>query len=245
MIAVGKPDRSAPLWRQTCSEIQRRIDGGEWATEGQLPSERELVEQLGVSRITLRRALAELAGAGFLISMSGRGWFVREAVGARSDAPNVLQSLTARGKEQGWEITSLVTVQLVRASTYDEAHTLAIPPGFAVLELERVRRINGLEISIDHSLVPTDALPNGDTIDFTTASLYGSLTEHGHRPHSAVSTVSAQLATKRHAELLHCQPGSPILRIAQDTHDAQGRLVERAVTDHHGDRYRFIANRFA
>ncbi|MFK7847621.1 MAG: FadR/GntR family transcriptional regulator [Rhodothermales bacterium] len=62
--------------RELTAELRRRIDDGEWRTEGTLPSERQLAEELGVARNTVRSAVAMLREEGTLVSEVGRGTFL-------------------------------------------------------------------------------------------------------------------------------------------------------------------------
>ncbi|GAM55804.1 transcriptional regulator, gntR family [Vibrio ishigakensis] len=67
---------ATPLYIQITQLLQARIDKGELAAGSKLPSENQLVESLGVSRVTVRKALAQLAEMGYTVSEKGRGTFV-------------------------------------------------------------------------------------------------------------------------------------------------------------------------
>src|SRR5215831_10982777 len=74
--AIEHTRRQAPLYRQLLGSIDARIRKGDWGAGGQLPSERDLSEQFGVSRSTVRQALEQLSSAGLLKKIQGRGTFV-------------------------------------------------------------------------------------------------------------------------------------------------------------------------
>ena len=76
-------DHRAPrlLWLQVADDLRADIDSGDLPPGARLPSEAEMAEQYGVSRDTIRRATAELAGAGLLVVLHGRGTFVVEHPG--------------------------------------------------------------------------------------------------------------------------------------------------------------------
>lgn len=75
----GRIDRAAleHLWRQVADDIARDIDAGVLESGGKLPNEVELARQYGVARLTARRAISELVGAGTLVVLRGRGTYVR------------------------------------------------------------------------------------------------------------------------------------------------------------------------
>src|SRR5215217_4046477 len=83
-----------------------------------------------------------------LIEGRGRGSLVRG--GALAEPPNTLMSLSELGRSRGLDATARVLSAAVRAATIDEAEAFAIAPGADVFELERVRMLDGVPISIDH-----------------------------------------------------------------------------------------------
>lgn len=84
------PHRSSkPLYRRVADDLAARIDAGDLEPADKLPSERALCEQHGVSQITVRRALRELAHEGRVYSRHGLGWFVSARAGAGRSSPNV------------------------------------------------------------------------------------------------------------------------------------------------------------
>ena len=72
-IDHGGPDL---LWQQVRDDLEADIDSGVLAPGWKLPSELDLAERYGVGRVTARRAIAELAAAGKLTVVHGRGTFV-------------------------------------------------------------------------------------------------------------------------------------------------------------------------
>ena len=68
--------KSAPLYQQIFEEIKGAIEAGDYVPKERIPSEPELSERYGVSRITVRRAVEELCAEGYLVKQQGRGTFV-------------------------------------------------------------------------------------------------------------------------------------------------------------------------
>ncbi|RUY09009.1 GntR family transcriptional regulator, partial [Mesorhizobium sp. M7A.F.Ca.CA.004.12.1.1] len=73
---ITLPDTASPLYEKVKDYILANIGTGRWGKDRKLPSENELVASLGVSRMTVHRALRELTSAGFLIRLQGVGTFI-------------------------------------------------------------------------------------------------------------------------------------------------------------------------
>ena len=147
---------SQPLYHRVYREIAKGIESGVLHPGDRLPSERALCEQLGVSRATVRRAVEQLTADG-LVEARGRGSFVRgDAV---SEPPNTLMGLSEVARSRGLSPTSQVLRAELRPATIDEADAFSIAPGADLFELERVRMLDGLPISLDHNRVPERLLP--------------------------------------------------------------------------------------
>jgi len=229
---------SQPLYHRVYREIAKGIESGVLHPGDRLPSERALCEQLGVSRATVRRAVEQLTADG-LVEARGRGSFVRgDAV---SEPPNTLMSLSEVARARGLAPTSTVLRAEVRAATIDEADAFSIAPGADLFELERVRMLDGLPISLDHNRVPARLLPDAAAIDFTSASLYDALDAAGHGPVRADYDLEARAAAPPEAELLGLAPDAPVLCATTVALGDEGRVVDLGRTVYRADRYRFQA----
>lgn len=103
----------APLYQQITRDIETRIAKGEWADGARLPSENELVRALGVSRMTVHRALRDLSARGVLSRIKGLGTFV-SAPAARSDLVairDIAEDIAARGHKHRAEVAALGVVR--------------------------------------------------------------------------------------------------------------------------------------
>ncbi|HLL63172.1 MAG TPA: GntR family transcriptional regulator [Propionibacteriaceae bacterium] len=232
---AGAGLRSAQVARLLAGRISSgRIPSGE-----ALPPERELAGQLGVSRTTLRRALADLAAAGLVERHQGRGTF---AAGDRlSEEANALTSLTELGASRGLVASARVLELRVTEADDADSERFGIAPGAPVVLLHRLRRLDGLPVSLDRTRVPREALPDLGTLDFRRDSLYAALDQAGRGPVRADYTVEAVPADPAQARLLEVAPGTPLLQASTVSRDAAGRVVEAGETLYRGDRYRFRA----
>jgi GntR family transcriptional regulator len=233
------PDSSDPLWLQIAGLIEAEVAGGVLTRGSRLPSERELCGRLGVSRVTLRRALTHLVEEGVLESSHGRGWYV--TTGVLGEPPNVLRSFTQTAAARGLEASARVLEATLVPATLDEAEELGIAPGAEIFSLRRVRLLGGAPISFDHARISHELAPGLAELDYATTSLYETLEERGVAPVRADFSVEAVPAGAEAAGLLDIEPGSPLLVTSQITFDQLDRPIELATMAYRGDRYRFRA----
>jgi GntR family transcriptional regulator len=229
---------SQPLYHRVYREIAKEIESGTLQPGDRLPSERWLCDELGVSRATVRRAIEELVTDG-LVEGRGRGSFVTGD--ALVEPPNTLMSLSELGRSRGLEATSRVLGADLRPATIDEADAFGIAPGAELFELERLRMLDGLPISIDHNRVPLRLMPDATLLDFTTASLYEALDGEGHAPVRADYELEARPADAYEAELLGLAPDAPVLFATTVAIGEDGRVLDLGRTVYRADRYRFQA----
>jgi GntR family transcriptional regulator len=228
-----------PLYAQVRQLLIDDLRDGDIQPGARLPSERELCERLGVSRVTIRRALSELVAEGVLESSAGRGWFASH--GRISEPPNELLSFSNMASVRGVSTRARTLLQTVRPATLDEAEELAIAPGADLFEIERVRLLDEVAVALDRSRVPLALAPALATADLDTGSLFAVLADAGIKPSFAACSVEAIPADERVSELLGLAVGGPVLVVSQRMLDQNDRPVELGRIVYRGDRYRFQA----
>ncbi|SDM69895.1 GntR family transcriptional regulator [Actinacidiphila guanduensis] len=229
-------DHPEPLWLQAKAALRDRIAGGEVAAGARLPPERELCRLLGISRVTLRRALAALVEDGVLHPAQGRGWYVGEP--GRQEWPNTLESFTETARRLGLSATSKVLRRETGPAGFDEAEAFRIAPGTPLYRLDRVRMLDGVPIAVDRSLVPAGIAVGFDAVDFTARSLYDTLTGLGHQLAQADTTIEARPADVALAGHLGTAAGTPVLEMRQIVRDRTQVPLLSSVIAYAGDRYR-------
>lgn len=128
MVTAGATD-------QAYDQLAHALRVGRYAPGARLPGERDLSQELGVSRVTLRAALGRLEAEGAVQRSAQRGWFVpRQVIG---EPPSTLQSFTEMARARGLRPTAAVLRQEVRPATMDEAERLRIAPAAPVLQVDR------------------------------------------------------------------------------------------------------------
>jgi GntR family transcriptional regulator len=157
------------------------------------------------------------------------------------EPPNTLMSLSELGRSRGLEASARVLASATRAASIDEAETFGIAPGAQLLELQRLRMLDGLPISIDLNRVPLRALPDVAGLDFATDSLYDALERAGNTLVRADYELEARAAQAHEAELLGLALHAPVLYATTVAIGDDGRVLDLGRTVYRADRYRFQA----
>lgn len=205
-----------------------------------LPPERRLAEFLGVSRMTLRRAVDELVAGGLLARRHGAGTFVTE--------PKITQSLAASSFTQDMRARGLTPG--ARVVRFDEtpappevAAELQVPAGTPVLTIARVRTADGEPIALEEIAVDARLVPGLRAADLDGASFYDLLADrYGHRIASGTQTMEAVQLDADEAHLLGVAKGSPAFLLRRISRDETDRVLEFVRSAYRGDRYRFTTS---
>ena len=226
---------STPLYIHLANNLRTLITAGEIASGEALPSERDLSEHLGASRVTIRKAIDRLIAEGLLFRKPGSGTFVSTQIEAPgSSLSGFSEDAGARGAKAG----SIWMMKSYAAPTQEESVLLEIEDNVQVARLGRVRLSGGEPLAIEHAVIPARMLPDlaelGD-------SLYEALDTRGNRPVTGTQKIRASLATPTEAGLLSITENSEILRLERLTRAADGTPVEFTRSAYRGDRYVFVS----
>lgn len=220
-------------------QLRRLVRAGAFTSTGRLPSERDLVERLQVSRTTVRRALGVLAEEGLVSPAPQSGWFVNEA--PLGEPPRTLISFTEMARRRGVVPGTRVLSHVVREATLDEAQQLQTGPLSPVVEVERLRSLGDTPICIDHTVILLERTPGIEDVDLSDTSLYAEMGALGTEPARSNFVVEAIGADEREAELLEVPVGSPLLLGAETAFDAVGRPILIGSTRYRANVYRFYS----
>ncbi|WP_225836691.1 GntR family transcriptional regulator [Streptomyces sp. NK08204] len=217
---------------EIADELRRAIDREEYTVGSRLPSESELAAHYGVSRGTVRQAVAALTSEGLIGSRQGARRVVLAS--RRSQSFAELRSFAQWARAMGREATGRVAVQEYRPATHEDAIRLQLSVGTPVLHVLRVRGLDGEPVLVERTVYADWISPAVEFIEpdcpSVTQRLYddrGLVFAYGEH------VIDAVAAGAQDAELLGVRRTSPLLRVRRITTTHEGRPVEWS-----DDRYR-------
>lgn len=213
------------LYARIRDELRAQIVSGIYPPHARLPSESELIARYGVSRITVRNALAELEKEGILFKIAGKGVFVSKPKSFQSLArlQGFAESMTGFDCEIFNELLSVRTLP----ADAEVARRLGLAELEPVSELQRVRYLNREPVSLDITYVRAHIGARLAREDLATRDIFLILeNDYGIALGFADLTIDALLADSKLANALQINLGDPILRIARLTHTAAGEPLD-------------------
>ncbi len=236
---MGPPGRGLAAYLQIEEELASRIERGALEPGARLPAERQLARDLGVSRMTLRQALARLEHRGLVERAQGSGTFVSQPK-LRHQA-SVLRGFFRETVGQGVVPTSRTIVRVAAFATRALAATLGLRIGEEVYKVVRLRFARGTPVVVETSFFPAALFPGLIDLDLDHQSIYQLMEDrYGARPSRGEQSMEAVAAEQAEAELLSVPVGAPLMLLERTAWDHAGRAVEHARDLYRGDRSRFV-----
>jgi GntR family transcriptional regulator len=195
------------------------------------PSERELVAQFGVARMTVRQAMDALVVEGLLERIPGKGTFVARPRRTAS----AITSFTEEMARRGLLAESVTLLARLEQAGPGVARALNITEGDPVIHWRRLRRADGVPMCLEDAYLNEVLLP-GFLQHGTPTSLYEALAARGLRPTEVEDSISADRASAEEATVLEIAEGDPVLRHARRA-VSDGRIVEVSRTCYRHDRF--------
>lgn len=204
----GLPEAASPLYEQVKDYVLKNIGSGEWSKDQRLPSENELVTALGVSRMTVNRALRELTSEGYLLRIQGVGTFVAppKPQSALIEIIDIADEIRARGSRYSAKVVLLEKIAepsagLIAAFEFDGSRPISHS---IVVHCE-----NDVPVLLEERFVNADLAPDYHRQDFVQATTTYDyltrampLTEVEH----VISAVAADDATAGHLTIVAGEP---------------------------------------
>jgi GntR family transcriptional regulator len=223
------PTDSVPLYQQLRDRLRVNLTEG-WPRDRPIPSERQIMQMTGLSRMTVRQAIAELVHEGMLRRDHGRGTFMADSritrlLTGHSSFRDVVQ-------RKGSTALTVVVRQHVVFANAAQATMLHVELDEALLDLVRIRTIDREPVMVDYTYVPLRLCPNLPEIDLS-GSLYEYLANVCGTPaQHSIDTIEAVAATGEVAELLDVLEGTPLLllrRLARTIDDIPLEITDEYV----------------
>jgi len=224
--------------------ILKMIDREEYSIDQAIPSERVLIDQFGISRITIRKAIDELVNEGYLYRIQGKGTFVKGHV----EKQNIfnITSCTEDIKRHGMVPSRKVFHAAVEPCQPEIARALQIGSNEKVFRLERLYSANFEPLNYTTTFLPYRYFQEIDTIDFSKESLYETLEKRFNvKITRATRTFEARLALEEIAQKLDLHPGAPLLLFSAVTFGIINGIevpIECFESHYRTDKFKFYIN---
>ena len=226
------------LFDQIESDLKEKIKNGIYQPGQKIPTETELIEAYGVSRITIRRAIEDLTKEGILTKKQGKGTFVQDKKIIRKISHTI--SFT-----EACSLCSMTASSYVSMRKIMQPGELNIPEsdlfsGESVIRIQRIRMADGVPVICENNYFPCSrfAFLLNESLD---GSLY-QLLENKYDIHigcSHNSYIDVTYAGKKLTEALSIASGEPVFLLSTEMYDTHNGLIH--VGKHYivGSRYRF------
>jgi GntR family transcriptional regulator, histidine utilization repressor len=208
------PVSASPLYEQVKDYVLDHIGTGKWGREHKLPSENDLVVALGVSRMTVHRALRELTSQGHLLRVQGVGTFVAppKPQSALIEINNIAGEISQRGGRHAARVIVLERLMpspdLVVSFEFGKRRSV----GHSIV----VHYENEVPVQLEERFVNSALVPDYDKQDFEKTTTFDYLQQS--TPLTEVEhVISAIAADEETAGLLQLAPGDPCLLLNRRT----------------------------
>ena len=224
------------LYARLRDRLRTDILEGRLAARERLPSESALIDSEGVSRITVRQALNDLAKEGLIVKLPGKGSFV--APHRVSQDLSRLRGLAETVSGSGQTVHTRVLAWTELKATRALAAELAVAPGTELSALKTLRYLDREPFSLNRCTMARVLARRLSRLDLQSRDLLDIFEsdcgiEIGH----AALSIDAVAADRAHARHLKVPEGSPLLRVHRVTHAASGRPLHSETATHRSDRF--------
>lgn len=224
--------KGVPKYTQIKEELKRKILVGEWKANSMIPTENQLCEQFGVSRITIRAAIEELQQEGYIQKIQGKGTFVRG--GAIEQRLSKFYTFGDELKKRGYkEVATMIEFLEVEADE-DLADHLKIIPGEKVYKITRTRSVESGPYALETSYIPVADAPGMTEEEVNHFGLYKSMAAKGCYVQTAIESFTAVNLDQHQAALLETDVNKAAISLIRTTFSGQ-RIVEYCVSFVRGD----------
>lgn len=234
-MEIIQADLPVPLYHQVNLVLKERIKSGAYAFEETIPSEAELAQEFGVSRITVGRALQELVNEGLVKRRRGAGTTVtfRHSEQTAANIAHFRNTLA--------EIASTTTVRVLEfgyvAADEQVATALTVPVGTTVQRAVRVRSYRDTPFSHLVTYLPESIGLTFTEAELAASSLHALLKRAGHEPAEATQHFTAIKADVQRASVLDILVGEPLLKVERIVRNARKETIEYLHASYVGERY--------
>ena len=224
-----------PLYYQISSRLEKAIRSGELPAGSRLENEVAIVERLGISRPTVRRAIQELVDVGLLVRMRGIGTqVIQSQITRKVELTSLYEDLKNTSRSPG---TRVLLHEMAPASGL-VAKQLGVEPGSNIVHLRRQRTADGVPIALLENYLP-EVFSDIATELFEELGLYQILSSRGITIRVANQRIGARSADHNESKLLAIEHGGALLTMERVAFDGAARAVEYGHHCYRPDLYSF------
>ncbi|MFT8675601.1 MAG: histidine utilization repressor [Acetobacter sp.] len=236
MSQVLGRDKPAARYEQVKLYITEQIETGKWGIGHRLPSESELVEQLGVSRMTVHRALRELTAEGVVTRAQGVGTFVAEPAQRVEllELRDIADDILSNGHVHS---TRIIALDSIRADS-DLATAFGQRPGARLYHSIIVHYEDDTPLQVEERFVSSHFAPDYLDQDFSQTHPHRHLSAIA-RPEEIEHVVFAVTPSLDICQLLELDEPEACLQLMRRTW-VDGRVVMKGIFTYSGSRYSFV-----
>lgn len=222
-----------PRYKQIKDHIIHHIRSGEWPADSLIPSENELLKQLGVSRMTVNRAVRELTAEGVLRRVQGLGTFVAgpQPQSVLLELRNIADDIKERGNIHS---TDVILIETIKADT-QQAQSFYINEGDPLFHTILLHKENDSPLQLEDRLVNPETVP--DYLDCNFKEITPNEYLVTNVPADEVEhLVEAKTPSSEAKDFLNMENAEPCLLLNRRTWSS-GKVVSVAKLYHPGNRY--------
>lgn len=235
---MGATSKKQPLYGQLVDSLREKIEG-EYEPGDLLPSERELSEDYGISRTTVRLALKELETLGFIRRRHGKGTFVADRSQETTNltrAYSFSEQMRSLGRTPRSELLEFGTIEASKST----ADRMGLASGDRVISMRRLRLADEVPMLVEHTYLPSRVFSGLTSDEVLSRSLYKIMAQDYHvEVRVAEEEFFASVARRDDAKLLGIAEGAPVLQLFRLTYSTHNQVVELTKGVARADQFRY------
>ena len=233
----NKKPETMSLHKLILSDVREKIVSGTWPPGFRIPFETDMAKDYGCSRMTVNKALTQLARYGLLERARKSGTYVKtpQTLSAAMEITNIRKEVEDSGKEYSYRLLH----DTVRLSEADDSNKLSDSSKNSIRQLECLHSANGAPFCFEERMVNIGSVPEIEDVAFDREGP-GNWLQRTVPWNSAEHQIIATLATEIVAKMLEIEPGAPCLVVERRTQNDLGN-VTWAKLWYAGDNHRLVA----
>ena len=238
MVKCLETNSKDPLYAQLADAIFKAVKEGEFKGGEKIPSEEELRQLYGLSRVTVRTAIDSLVNQGVLVKKQGKGTFVTVPV-VESNTEH-LRGFTDIFASHGYQMEKEILSMTIVPAAADYARKFSIDPGENIIEIQRLLIADGIPVILERIYLPLEYsfLLKEDL----RGSLYQILCSRGIYPSMAKKQIDICYATAEEARLLRAKPRTALFLCTDYVNNQEGKCIHISRQIIRSDIYKLVVH---